>query len=73
MLPGFRLETTVDATGSVQLLQLPFPPGQRVEVVVQPLESPDTLLDDAYPLRGLPVTYERPFEPVATDDWEAAE
>ena len=26
---------------------------------------------DPYPLRGLPLKYDRPFDPVALDDWEA--
>ena len=27
--------------------------------------------DDRYPLRGLPYRYDRPFDPVAEDEWEA--
>ena len=26
---------------------------------------------DPYPLRGLPLRYDRPFDPVALEDWEA--
>lgn len=26
---------------------------------------------DPYPLRGLPLKYDRPFDPVALEDWEA--
>lgn len=28
--------------------------------------------DNRYPLRGLPIVYESPFDPVAEEDWDAA-
>jgi len=64
----FKLAAKIAAGGDLHLLQLPFPPGEEVEVVVRSLDSPDS--ENPYPLRGLPYTYERPTDPVAEDDWE---
>lgn len=57
------IETTVDSDGTVVLKDLPFQPGDRVEVIV--IERP--LSDNGqhrYTLRGLPLQYDAPFEPV---------
>jgi len=47
-----------------------FHPGDRVEVII--LErTPESEQDKRYPLRGKPIRYEQPTEPVAIEDWEA--
>jgi hypothetical protein len=50
------------------LAQLPFSPGDEVEVIVRHRKASQSA--DPYPLRGLPYSYERPTDPVAEDDWE---
>jgi hypothetical protein len=67
MATEHRIETTVPPDGVLTLRGLPFPPGQRVEVVIHA----HPVAADSYPLRGTPVRYDRPFEPVAQDDWDA--
>jgi hypothetical protein len=54
------------------LEHLPFRAGQTVEVIVllQPGKAPS---GDPYPLRGTPVHFERPTDPVAEGDWEASQ
>jgi hypothetical protein len=68
-MQAYRLETTVSKDGSVVLKQLPFRAGEEVEVIVlarepQPGREP-------YPLRGKPIRYDRPTDPVAEADWES--
>ncbi len=69
-LPAHRLETRLAEDGTLTLEHLPFRPGQAVEVIVVPLPEKGPL-ENAYPLRGLSVAYDRPTEPVAEQDWEA--
>ena len=69
-MEAYRTETTVDTDGELHLTQLPFRPGTGVEVIVlaqERLKQPW----DKYPLRGEPIEYEDPTEPVAVEDWEA--
>jgi hypothetical protein len=61
-------ETTVDAMGRVVLDHLPFRPGDKVDVIVRPHESPACEMVD---LQGSVLRYDNPFDPVASDDWEA--
>ena len=67
-LTAHRIETVVPPDGTLTLNGLPFRAGQPVEVIVlpKPAEAP------TYPLRGLPVRYDRPTEPVDADEWDAA-
>jgi hypothetical protein len=68
-MQAYKLETTLAQDGTLTLDNLPFQAGDRVQVIVraQP-KSPSEA--KRYPLRGLPVHYDRPTEPVAEDDWE---
>ena len=65
-----RTEKMLQEDGTLTLDGLPFHAGETVEVTVQPKATPRS--NGAYPLRGTPVTYTAPFEPVAADDWEAS-
>jgi len=65
-----RIETTIQQDGTLTLKDLPFQAGETVEVVVTPKSAPQN--GGAYPLRGTPVTYAEPFEPVAAGDWEVS-
>jgi hypothetical protein len=65
-----RIETTLQEDGRLTVDRLPFPAGQRVEVIIVPRSAaPGTSHPE--PLRGTPVRYERPFDPVAGDEWDA--
>jgi hypothetical protein len=50
---------------------LPFHAGETVEVIILPKATRRE--GSAYPLRGTPVKYADPFEPVAPGDWEAVQ
>ena len=70
-MQAYRIETTVAGDRTLTLKALPFPPGERVEVIVLPAPKPP-VDGDRYPLRGkLAYRYERPTDPVAEEDWEA--
>lgn len=69
-MPTFKVATKIDETGHLQLKELPFSPGDEVEVIVRGLRSSESKAEP-YPLRGLSYSYEAPTEPVAENDWEA--
>ena len=64
MVQAYRLETVLEKDGTLTMTDLPFPAGASVEVIilVQPTASHPS---DRYPLRGSPITYMDPMEPVA--------
>ena len=66
-----HVETTCTEAGVLILRDLPIQEGDCVDVVVIPRSSAASMRD-GYPLRGEPVEYIRPFEPVAESEWEAA-
>jgi hypothetical protein len=70
-LPTHRIETTLTQDGTLTLDHLPFLAGESVEVIVLP-HAAAPFSKERYPLRGTPVQYERPTEPVAEGEWEAA-
>ena len=69
-LPAHRVEITLQQDGTLTIDRLPFQAGQSVEVIILPLAKKADVVDP-YPLRGIPVQYERPCDPVAEEDWEA--
>lgn len=70
-MDAIRIETTVDEHGEVHLKKLPFAAGEAVEVTVvaKAARQPGS----PFPLRGVPITYDRPTDPVAEDDWDAVQ
>jgi hypothetical protein len=68
---AIRIETTVDEHGDVHLKKLPFPAGEAVEVTVVAKVSRQPVSE--FPLRGVPIKYDRPTDPVAEDDWDAVQ
>ena len=69
-MEAYRVRVHVNQDGSLTLPDLPFQAGEEVEVIV--LAEARTARDERrYPLRGTPLHYVDPFEPVAQDDWEA--
>ena len=71
-MQAYRVETTLGQNGTLTLTNLPFLQGETIEVImlVQPFRASN---HPAYPLRGTPVTYLDPFEPVAQTDWEVCQ
>lgn len=68
-MQAYRCDATIDDKGQLQLTQLPFHPGEEVEVIVLPRKA-TAAPENPYPLRGLPYRYDRPTDPVAENDWE---
>lgn len=67
-----RIETIVREDRTVILDNLPFHSGERVEIIV--LSQPHPVSQrNRYPLRGTPIQYIAPTEPVSQDDWEVAQ
>ena len=62
-----RVDATLNREGSLVLTNLPFHAGETVEVIV----LPRTNTVKSYTLRGKPVVYADPLEPVAPNDWDA--
>jgi hypothetical protein len=65
-----HVEAACTEDGIITLRNLPVRRGDSVEVVVIPRSSTASV-QELYPLRGEPVEFARPFEPVAENDWEA--
>jgi hypothetical protein len=63
-MQAYKIETVLAEDGTLTLTGLPFRAGDRIVVIV--LGIPQD-----YPLRGQPVRYDNPTEPVAQGDWEA--
>ena len=62
-------ESQVGQNGELTLNNLPFAPGQAVEVVILPKPVPTA--SAAASLLGSVLEYNEPFEPVATEDWDS--
>ena len=64
-----RIETIIGQDKTLTLENLPFYSGEQVEVIVLS-RSRNESGKHPYPLRGTPVQYTDPTEPVAQEDWE---
>jgi hypothetical protein len=64
-----RIKTKITKDGKISLKDLPFQPGETVEVTVRSQKQLKSTKE--YPLRGKPVTYHLPFKGVSEDDWES--
>lgn len=64
-----RTEAKLNQEGTLVLTGLPFHVGEEVEVIIVS-RSKQTGVQDRYPLRGKPIRYVEPFEPVAQEDWD---
>lgn len=70
-MQAMRLETKVGSDGTILLSGLPWQAGEAVEVIVLPQAAPQPAHTHR-PLAGLPLRYDRPFDPaVDPDEWEA--
>jgi hypothetical protein len=70
-MQAYRQETVIQHDGTLTLHDLPLQAGEKVEVIII-IQSSPARSQDAYPLRGTPITYIDPTEPIAASDWEAA-
>ena len=70
-MQAYRQETTIQHDGTLTLRDLPLQAGEKVEVIII-VQSPQARSQHPYPLRGTPIAYVDPTEPVASSDWEAA-
>lgn len=70
-MQAYRVETQVEQDGQITLQNLPIQAGEEVEVIIL-VRPPKEVVSDPYPLRGLPIIYREPTEPVATADWETS-
>ncbi len=66
---AYRTETVVAEDSTVHVRNLPFRPGEPVEVIVISNARVPAANGHA-PLRGSVLKYDHPTEPVAADDWE---
>jgi hypothetical protein len=69
MAQAYRIHRQVEPDGTLKLDNLPFQPGEDVEVIVL-AEERHGREGHRYPLRGKPLTYEDPAAPVAESDWQ---
>ena len=69
-MQAHRIETVWPKKGRLTLESLPFQAGERLEIIIL-ARGPQTPQADRYPLRGTPIEYHQPTEPVAQNDWEA--
>jgi len=68
-MKAYRAEATVSEDKSLVLKEVPFRAGDTVEVIVLKA-SERQQAKNPYPLRGTPIRYDDPTEPVAESDWE---
>ena len=71
-MQAYRVETTLEQDGTLTLSNLPLRAGEAVEVIIL-VQPPGVVSHQHYPLRGTSVHYSEPTEPVAHEDWEAAQ
>ncbi len=67
----YRVKTTLTKDSTLTLVDLPFAAGETVRVVIV-AEQAASSGPNRYPLRGTPVHYIDPTEPVADGDRESA-
>ena len=72
MPQAYRVRSLVSENGGLRLENLPFRPGEEVEVIVL-AEEAAVSPGPSYPLRGTPMTYHDPTSPVAESDWQAGQ
>lgn len=69
-MQALRIETTISKNGELQVIGLPFRPGEKVEVIVLPLRRRKAAAK-ADGLKNTVLKYEDPTQPVALQDWDA--
>jgi hypothetical protein len=69
-MEAYKTAARIEQEGELCLSDLPFHAGDEIEVILLRREPVQTTANP-YPLRGLPIRYDDPTEPVAEGDWEA--
>ena len=64
-----HVEITLAQDGKLMLEELPFRAGDTVEVIILARRTKSN--EREYPLRGQPIKYVEPTDPVAQADWDA--
>jgi hypothetical protein len=59
--------TIIQHDGMLTLRDLPLQAGEKVEAIII-VQSPPARSQASYPLRGTPITYVDPTEPIAASD-----
>jgi len=72
-MKAYRFEKRIAQEGSLSLEALPFEEGEWVEVIVLARRKVTSKKEAHSPLRGTVRKYEAPTEPVASNQWEAAQ
>ena len=67
---AYRTETVVPQDGELRLKQLPFRPGERVEIIILSRRAEQNG-EQAFTLKDTVVKYDAPTDPVAAEDWAA--
>ena len=68
-MSAHHIEVTLSQDGKLMLDELPFRAGDKVEVIIFARQS--TPNGNGYSLRGQPVNYVNPTDPVAEADWDS--
>ena len=69
-MAAYRTAARIDRTGRLVVNDIPFQHGDEVEVIVVSRCTQHRCSGDT-PLRGKPLRYDRPTDPVAVGEWEA--
>ncbi len=69
-MEDYRVKSKVSDDGSLIVKDLPFQPGDQVEVIIRSHKH-GKAEGKRYSLRGRPIRYTDPFGSVAEEDWEA--
>lgn len=64
------VEATFEKDGRLTLEDLPFHAGDSVEIIIL-VRRQGQNGGKSYPLRGKPIKYVQPTEPVAKDEWDS--
>lgn len=64
-MEAYKIKAVVSNDGEIMLKEIPFHKGETVEVILLSTAGKEA----SYTLRGLPLTYIDPTEPVAGNDW----
>lgn len=68
-MQAYRVETTINADGSLTIKHLPLPAGKSVEVIILIQEQQNTTTT-RYPLHGKKAVLHNPFDSVAQNEWD---
>jgi hypothetical protein len=68
-MQAYRLEAVVPNNGELQLKQLPFLPGETIEIIILSMNKPANETN-LFPLKNTVLKYEDPTEPIAENDWD---